>query len=296
VEPSLVEAANIDRALRKLRSAPVGWRPVTAGGYTPARRWVVTLDDGRTAFVKVATDELTASWIRDEHVTYSLLRGCSFMPEYLGFSDDGKHPVLALEDLSSERWPPPWSLGDVGAVLACLDRLHETEAPGGSPRAEDDAREVGGGWEEVAADPGPFLSLGLCSEAWLSSNLDALGSVASAARFDGEALLHFDVRSDNICLRPTRAVLVDWNVIAVGNPEIDVVFWLPSLHAEGGPQPEQILPDASPELVSACAAYFCARAGRPAIPDAPRVREIQLVQARTALPWAARALGLPAPA
>ena len=43
------------------------------------------------------------------------------------------------------------------------------------------------------------------------------------------------------------------------------------------------------------AGFFCARAGDPPIPDAPHVRPLQIRQATTALPWAARALGLPEP-
>jgi aminoglycoside phosphotransferase (APT) family kinase protein len=114
--------------------------------------------------------------------------------------------------------------------------------------------------------------------------------------FDGDAFLHFNVRSDNVCFRTDgSAVLVDWNLTAVGNAQTDLVFWLPSLEAEGGPAPEVVLPDAEPGLVSTCAGFFCARAARPAIPTAPRVRHVQLVQARTALPWAARVLGLPSP-
>ena len=50
-----------------------------------------------------------------------------------------------------------------------------------------------------------------------------------------------------------------------------------------------------PGLAAWVAGYFCARAGLPDIPDAPHVRPLQRSQARTALPWAARALGLPSP-
>jgi hypothetical protein len=295
VEPTTEEAANVRRALKHLRSELAAWGPVTTGGHTPARRWVVTLQDGRTAFVKVATDDLTASWLRDEHLAYSVLRGSSFMPRYLGFYDDGAHPVLALEDLSHAEWPPPWDRRKVDAVMECLERLRSTDPPQGTPLAADDAREITGGWEEIADDPSPFLALGLCSPDWLSAHLDALRASAENADLRGNALLHFDVRSDNVCLRDGRALLVDWNLTTVGHPQLDVVFWLPSLEAEGGPTPEEILPDAEPELVSMCAAFFCARAGRPPIPTAPRVRSVQLVQARTALPWAARVLGLPAP-
>jgi len=297
MEPTEREIANVRRAAKRLRAEPAGWEPVRSGGHTPARRWIVTFDGDRTAFAKVATDELTASWLRDEHVVYQHLLGASFVPGYVGYHDDGEHPVLALEDLSSGTWPPPWDATGISALLASLEQVWATAPPPGTAVATDDAREIGGGWEEISRSPEPFLRLGLCSEPWLSANLDALREAAERAAFGGRAMLHFDVRSDNVCFRPDdgRAVLIDWNLTSVGNPQIDVVFWLPSLEAEGGPAPETVLPDADPGLVSTCAAFFCARAARPPIPTAPTVREVQLVQARTALPWAARVLGLPPP-
>ena len=296
MEPTAREIENVRRALRHPRADPIAWDPVTAGGYTPARRWVVTLDDGRTVFAKVATDEVTASWLRDEHVVYSVLRGASFMPGYVGFSDDGDNPVLVLEDLSVAYWPPPWSTPRIDSVLAALREMWSTPPPEWTARADDDAREISGGWDERGSPRELERSLGLCSAEWWSAHRDALRETANSARFDGDALLHFDVRSDNVCFRPDGgAVFVDWNLTAVGNPQIDVVFWLPSLAAEGGPAPEVVLPDAQAGLVSTCASFFCARAARPLIPTAPRVREVQLVQARTALPWAARAIGLPPP-
>ena len=75
------------------------------------------------------------------------------------------------------------------------------------------------------------------------------------------------------------------------NPDLDIAGWAPSLHAEGGPPPEEILPGAGP-LAAVISGYFAERAGRPVIPTAPRVREVQRKQLRTALPWAARVLGL----
>ena len=296
MEPTPQEVANVTRALRPLRSAPAAWRPVLRGGYTPARRWVVTLEDGRSVFGKAASDELTASWIRDEHVTYSMLRGASFMPGYVGFHDDGEHPVLVLEDLSDAEWPPPWDERKIRSVLDCLELVAATPPPAGLPQLDDDHLELRGGWREIERDPAPFLSLGLCSEGWLRESLPSLDEVASSAPLGGDALLHVDVRSDNLCFRADgSAVLVDWNWTSVGNPSCDPVFWLASLRSEGGPEPEEVVPDAPPGLVSCVAGFLCSRAGLEPIPTAPRVREVQLVQARVALPWVARALGLPHP-
>ncbi|HEX6231454.1 MAG TPA: aminoglycoside phosphotransferase family protein [Actinomycetota bacterium] len=295
MEPSPEEAVSIRRALKRLRAEPVAFGPITTGGHTPARRWVVTLADGRTAFVKAATDELTASWIRDEHLSYSLLRGAPFMPGYIGFYDDGSRPVLAIEDLSGAEWPPPWSPERVRAVLDCLDEVAATDPPDGLPRAADDHLGLRDGWREIERDPAPFLRLGLCSERWLSDTLPTLLEASRSAPLDGEDLLHFDVRSDNVCFRDGRALLVDWNWTSVGNRWLDVAAWLPSLHAEGGPPPEVVAPDVPPGLATVVASYLCAHACLPPIPTAPNVRPAQLRQARTALPWAASALGLRAP-
>jgi aminoglycoside phosphotransferase (APT) family kinase protein len=110
------------------------------------------------------------------------------------------------------------------------------------------------------------------------------------AELDGDELLHFDVRSDNLCFRDGVAVLVDWNLACVGDGRFDVAFWLPSLRLEGGPEPWEVLLSEGP-LAAAVAGFFAARAGRPPAPGAPMVREFQLRQLEVALPWAARELG-----
>jgi aminoglycoside phosphotransferase (APT) family kinase protein len=111
-------------------------------------------------------------------------------------------------------------------------------------------------------------------------------------RLAGRDVLHLDVRSDNICFRGDGAVLVDWNHTCRGNRLADIAFWLPSLHSEGGPAPEEVfeLEPAWPPLI---AGYFASYAGLPPIAAAPTVRGVQLSQLRAALPWAQRALGLP---
>lgn len=131
----------------------------------------------------------------------------------------------------------------------------------------------------LAADPEPFLALGLCSRDWLLGHLPTLSATAATAGIDGTPLLHFDVRSDNLCVRDGRVVLVDWNSARVGNALLDTASWLPSLEAEGGPAPHVIHPDETPELpaiASLLAGSFCARAGLPSIPEAPHARPLQL--------------------
>ena len=288
---------DVDRIQRALGWRPTRFRRAAAerGTTDTGARWIVADRDGadparRSAFVKIGANELTAGWTRTEHRTYRSLRGW-FMPEVLGYDDDGSRPVLALEDLSGADWPPPWTDERVAGVLDAQAAIAGTPPPDHlTSQLPDD----GADWRDVAADPGPFLALGLCSASWLERAHPVLTTAAAAAPLEGQALVHLDIRSDNLCFRDGRAVVIDWNHARLANPDLDIAFWLPSLHAEGGPRPDAILPDAA-GLAAWVAGYFCARAGGAPIPDAPHVRALQARQSRTALPWAARELGLPPP-
>jgi hypothetical protein len=294
VQPDPVDIARVRRALG---AAPVAWRGASGHSAPSNRRFVVDLLDGRAAFVKIAALDYTAEWLRDEHRVYEALDGLPFLPRALGWDDDGVAPALALEDLSGEAWPPPWDTVRTDAVLATLDAVHATTPPAGVPPAFE-SQFGRDGWPDVMADPQPFLALGICSSAWLEEHLPTLADASASAEIGGDSLLHFDVRSDNLCLRDDRAVFVDWNAACVGNPVLDTAAWLPSLHAEGGPAPHEILPDETPgppQLASLLAGYFSARAGLSPIAQAPHARPLQLAQSRTSLPWAARLLGLPPP-
>ncbi len=279
----------VDRVSLLLGGRPVEWRSVHRG-YSPAERWLVWFESGLSAFVKVGTSANTAQWLRAEHRMYSLL-AAPFMPQLLAW-EDGETPFLVLEDLSLGHWPPPWSPQLVARVLDTLAQVSASPVPEEVPELESYRSHRLVGWERVAEDPAPFLSLGLCSERWLAVALPMLLRAAGEADLSGASLLHFDVRSDNLCFLGDRTLLVDWNSACRGNPRVDVAAWLPSLCAEGGPEPWEIMPD-EPELAALLAGYWAARAGLPPPQPGSRVRDVQLAQLRTALPWAARGLGLP---
>jgi hypothetical protein len=275
------------RAEAVLGWRPASWRPVY-GGYTPAKRYVVT-DGDRRAFVKVATNPTTADMLRREARAYGTVRG-AFMPRFIGWADDAATPLLVIEDFSEALWPPPWTSAAIDRVLAQIEAMHALRVD--LPALTEIDPDVLDGWSRIAREPAPFLSLEVASPQWLSAAAPALVDAEARCRADGEALAHFDLRSDNICIAASGVKFVDWADASRGNPALDLGFWLPSLQLEGGPAPEAILPD-RPDVAAAVSGYFAARAGLPIIPSAPRVRDIQRAQLTTALPWAARALGLP---
>ena len=278
---------------RLLGAAVVAERPV-GGGYTYARKLVVELSDGRTLFVKAGLDDLTRDWLRAEHRIYASVSG-PFMPRLLGWEDE-EATLLVLEDLSEAVWPPPWSPDLVHAVQRTLADLHRVTPPPGL-RRPDELDDMRGGWRTVAEDPEPFLSLGVCSRSWLAEALPSLIAAADRAPLDGDSLVHLDLHSNNTCIRDGRCLLVDWSNAAQGNPLLDLALWLPSLHVEGGPEPDAFTGDGLDELAAVFAGYLACRAGLPEPPTAPPpgVRSLQLELLRVALPWAARQLGIAEP-
>lgn len=281
----------IDRVASLTGKRPVLWQRATRG-YTPAERWVVAFTDGSSAFVKAAASDDTATWLRAEHRVYAQV-SAAFLPAMLAWEDDGHRPLLLLEDLSRAQWPPPWSKARVEGVLETLAGLRRIPPPSGLPRLV--SRQAVNGWERVSLNPAPFLQLRVCSQSWLEGALPSLTAAEASAVLDGPEFVHFDIRSDNLCFADGRVVIVDWNLACRGNGQIDIAAWLPSLHAEGGPLPEEIMPS-QPALAALMSGFFAARAGLPSPEGAPLVRAIQLTQLKVALPWAARALGLPPPA
>ncbi|MBC8101309.1 MAG: aminoglycoside phosphotransferase family protein [Cytophagales bacterium] len=293
------DSAVLPRRLRQTLEGILGKRVVRAtpigGGYTPARRLRIALEDGNRVFVKAATTDHTARWLRIEARVYDALAGSAFLAERLAWHDDSDEPFLVLEDLSESHWPPPWNPGQVESTLAALASVRESRhrIPFALERIEDDRANFAS-WHRVATEPSPFLSLGLCSRAWLEAALPPLIAAEAVAPLAGEDLLHLDVRSDNVCFRPGsgEAVLVDWNWVCIGNRDLDIAGWLSSLHSETGILPETLLPGGG-GFAALLSGFWAYRAGTPPPPGAPRVREVQKRQLQSALPWAVRALDLP---
>ena len=262
-------------------------------GYSGAGRFVVALADGSSCFVKVGWTGPTRDMLRAEARFYQTFQS-DFTPLLLAFEDDEDQPVLVLEDLSNADWPPPWAAEEIERTLATLKRVARSTPPKHLPSLEEHRAGLSG-WEQVEQQPALFLDLGLVTPGWLEQALPALKEASSRAVLDGSALLHFDVRSDNLAFLSDRTVLVDWSSAVIGNPLLDVVAWLPSLYLEGGPAPENFVGAEAVELVALVAGYWASQAGQPTIEHAPQVRLVQRAHLEVALPWAARLLDLPQP-
>jgi hypothetical protein len=276
-----------ERIERALGSQPLKYEP-RPGGYSTADRYAVTLADGRRAFVKSSAAENMAGWLRREHEVYAHLQG-DFIPALLGWDDDGVRPLLAIEDLSDADWTPRWDDARVAAVLDALRALAASAPPPNTATVREQFADLYGRWRIVEHDPEPFLSLGLRDREWLDRALPQILAAVDADPAAGNDLCHFDVRSDNLCFRDGRAILVDWNWLSIGSFAMDVAAWLPSLQVEGGPPPWHVLPDAGAEAAFV-AGVWAAVAGLPPPETAPHVRALQRRQLAVTLDWIDRDL------
>ena len=276
--------------IERLVGARVQSYRLVDGGYTPAIR-LLCRTSTTSFFAKVGATPSTSEFLRREIDVYDTV-SAAFMPKVIAAEDHETAPILILEDLAAGQWPPPWDEPRVELVLARIHEMHHTQVSLASHRQVHGV--PGSNWQAVAAEPKPFLALGLADGAWLERALPLLMRHEARCRTDGTSLTHLDLRSDNMCITERGVVFVDWNHACLSNPALDLGFWLPSLAYEGGPAPDRILPDA-PDVAARVCGFFAARAGLPVIPEMPRVRLVQRQQLETALPWAARALDLPPP-
>ena len=277
-------------------SAPIDWQE-TPGGYSEAHRGIVTLKSGKRVFVKVATNEKTNLWLHHENAIYQYVQA-AFMPKYYGFIPEtvGNHDaILILEDLSAAHWPPPWTDEIVTKVQDALKKLNAIDAPDFLPSMES-RRSSLGGWAEVKRNPLLFLTVGTCSEAWLSSYIDTLVQAEEAADLSSETFVHMDIRSGNLCVDDGQVKFLDWSHAEKGNAALDLIFWLPSLALEGGSLPEEII-TAHPNLLALVSGYF-ARTSGPALEKEGRdgrIFRLKFELLGPALYYTCKTLGIPQP-
>jgi hypothetical protein len=288
-----VTSTNLSQRIEALLGSAVVAMTATGSGYTRAGASRISIADGRSAFVKHASDEPTAASLRAEATVISELAG-RFAPHLLAW-EDGPEPLLIVEDLSSALWPPPYPR-DTKPLFEALHGLQGVSPPASLPRLAPDEDRVSS-WERVGVDPAPLLGLGLCRDTWLERWLPALVAAEREFQIAGDALCHFDVYAANLCFTSDRGVLfVDWGGASIGNPDVDVAFAAISILSERGALPAKFdLPEAA---IAWVAGHFALEAPEP-LPawakDGATLRIDQVRDLRAALELAARTLGLDAP-
>src|SRR5262245_7493254 len=120
----------VRRAVTRIADArPLAWERVVGGGYTRLPKWRVRLAGGSSLFVKEGPVE--DAELRLESAVYEGVRG-SFLPRFVGATEEERRRVLVLEDLSEAVWPPPYPAA-TWQLFEAIDAAAATAPPTAAP-------------------------------------------------------------------------------------------------------------------------------------------------------------------
>lgn len=300
--------------------APVRRATRIWGGYAPTPTYRLVLQDGRRAFFKGTSQDSNAfmksALVAEERVYQELTPVLGqWMPRlYATFQHEAWH-VLLLEDLGPGS-VLPWTREKTRAITYALAAFHRASLgahppPWLPPPEEELAQETWRrtaqeslGFQRLAALAGPDAPHAL---RWFEHVSPTIEQVMQQPALQQEpyALLHGDLRSDNLHFRQGQLRLVDWPAITLGRPEWDMVAFAQTVTVEGGPAPEEIMgwygeqfPLRTDALEGALAWWltlFADRAWRLEVPGLPRLRRFQRQQLAVLICWATRHWSLPSP-
>ena len=222
-------------------------------------------------------------------------------PRLLWTYDEGGEGwfMMLFEDIPGQHPAQPWREVELVRVISAMATLSSqlTPSPLTEPSVTTASHEVGtrlNGWQRLHDEqPSQIARL----DGWSSRNLEQLVQLEKMAigAVEGDTLLHFDLRADNILLTPEKVWFVDWPQACTGADWVDVVFFAPSVTMQGGPLPEKVIarhpsvqitdPAAVTAVVAALAGFFTHRALQPPPPGLPTLRPFQASQGLVTRRW-----------
>ncbi|MET8978607.1 phosphotransferase [Streptomyces sp. NPDC004539] len=285
--------AFVQDGVAAILGAVVGEARTQRGGFSPGVAARVVTVDGRRAFVKAVSGEANAFspvLHRREAGNAGRLPVGVPAPRLIGVYDDGVWVALVFEDVQGVQPQVPWDDGEFGVVLDAVHRLGQvlTPAPFDAPCASEELVGTFDGWQELADRGEPVGFFAELASSW-----------PDAVR--GDTLAHGDLRADNILIGEDNVWFVDWPHAMRAAPWFDLLLLLPSVRAQGGPDPEEVFTrhplgcDADQGAVTVAlaglAGYFLNSASKPAPPGLPTLRPFQRAQGDAALEWLRRRVG-----
>ena len=265
------------------------------GGFSPGLAARLRTRDGRRCFVKAVSEQAnpdTPRMHRREAEVVAALPREAPVPRLLWTYDEDGWVALGFEDVEGHTPTQPWRDDELRLVVEGLHRLHEvlTPSPIDSDSASNALATLLKGWDELKATHTEDL------DDWSIRNLDRLVELEARApaAVEGDTLLNFDVRADNILITGDDVFFVDWPWARIGAPFVDWLGFAPSVYMQGGPKPEELLhmvsiggvdDDAINAVIASLTGYFLAYSRRPAPPGIPTVRAFQAAQGEVSLAW-----------
>jgi hypothetical protein len=291
-----IEWADVPEHVRGDVEAGLGSPVVSArtqmGGFSPGAAVRVVCADGTRAFVKACGSGLnpdTPELLRAEVDALADVPADVPHARLLAAYDDGTWVALTLEDVQGRHPAIPWTEADLAPTLRALELTARTRAAARLPSFADRVQMLTA-WDLVAADP-TGLSPALLDRLPQMLDLQRTARVVTP----GDQLVHWDARADNILLRDSEAVLLDWAWACRGAGWLDTTLLAMDLRVQGGPDADDVLAgspvtrdvpsDHLVAVVGCMLGVWSERGRRPAPPGLPTIRAWQQHCATAALTW-----------
>lgn len=294
-----------------LGGGPVVHAETQPGGFSPGVAARLRTADGRRAFVKAVsadTNPDSPAMHRAEARNTAALPPGVPAPRLLGTYDDGTWVALVLAEVDGRQPHVPWREPELRRVLDAVERLGRTLTPSpvAAPPVAEALGDAFGGWRRLADRPEHEVR-GRLDDRTLAE-LPRLARLAAdwAEAAAGDTLAHADLRADNMLLTADgEVVFVDWPHAVRAAPWFDLLTLLPSVGAQGGPDPDEVFrahplgraadPAGATATLAALTGFFIEQSLLPAPPGLPTLRPFQRAQGEAGLAWLRRRLA-PGPA
>ncbi|MFC5815664.1 phosphotransferase [Nonomuraea harbinensis] len=281
--------AGVRAAVEEFLGGRVAEAVTQDGGFSPAAAVRLRTDGGRRAFVKTVSPEQNPDSVliyRAEAAISAALPAAVPAPRLLtSFELDG-WVTLVFEDIEGRHPVTPWRRDELDLVLAAVRRMGAelTPSPIDAPPIAERFGDAFRGWRRLLGEDTAGL------DPWALRHLAALAELESgwAVGAAGDTLLHSDLRADNLLVAGDRVYVVDWPWACTGAAWFDLMAMLPSVAMQGGPAPQELLPDPAPAITAALAGltgFFLRQSRLPAPPGLPTLRAFQHAQGVEALEW-----------
>jgi Ser/Thr protein kinase RdoA (MazF antagonist) len=208
-------------------------RPVK-GGFSRAKKGMVTLEDGSDVFVKVGLDDNTRRWTKKEINTYKFLHRHDYLhaPSLLAVNNDDSGFVLGgYTPGRGWDWDENWNIERLENTLGAMESLAGIELSTEEANffSEKSFDEKNSGWLILNESPQSQQRLRDRLHAVgrhdIAESIDFADSAVESHKFvfSNDSLVHYDVRADNCAWNAVskEICLVDWNWVQLGDKRID---------------------------------------------------------------------------
>ena len=293
--------ARVRNGFERWTGAPVVGFKVASGGFSPGVVGTVRLIDRRRLFVKAASsapNPFTPELYRREIEVNRLLPRWCEAPALRGVLDIDGWLLLAFDVVDGSMLDVQ-DRAQVSAVVEAIISNGEHVISSSNIRTADNV--LGGEFDSWAR---LLRRTDAALDSWSMRHVRRLASIESNWRTHlcGHALVHGDLRPDNVMVYEASVTRIDWAWGHRGAAIFDLLCFLLYAEVDGAASTYGLVEDASNRtrttseatdcLLAALAGWYTESSLKPPAPGLPTLRAVQGRTARIARRWVARRLAL----